>query len=48
MIYAPREEGQGLIEYAMILMSVALVVMLLVYVLGPTVGNMYSNVLNNI
>jgi pilus assembly protein Flp/PilA len=48
MIYAPREEGQGLVEYAMILMSVALVVMLLVYVLGPIVGNMYSNVLVNI
>ncbi len=48
MIYAPREEGQGLIEYAMILMSVALVVMIMVYVLGPIVGNMYSNVITNI
>jgi pilus assembly protein Flp/PilA len=48
MLYTPREEGQGLLEYAMILILVAIVVFLVIVVLGPTVGNLYSNVMNNI
>lgn len=48
MLYAPREEGQGLLEYALILMLVAAVVLLIVVMLGPTVGNMYSNVMANL
>ncbi|MBI5668173.1 MAG: pilus assembly protein [Chloroflexi bacterium] len=39
-----REEGQGLLEYALVIMLVALVVILLVVIIGPTVGNMYSNI----
>jgi pilus assembly protein Flp/PilA len=46
MLFRPREEGQGLLEYALIIMLVALVVIILVTVLGPTVGNMYSNVMS--
>ena len=48
MLYEPREEGQGLLEYAMILMLVAAVVILVLVLLGPTVGNFYSNVMANI
>ena len=48
MLYEPREEGQGLIEYAMILMLVAAVVILVLVLLGPTIGNYYSNVMANI
>ena len=39
--------GQGILEYALILMLVVIVVIILVYLLGPAVGNMYSNVLVN-
>ncbi len=48
MLYAPREEGQGLLEYAMILILVAAVVILVLVLLGPTIGNFYSNVMANI
>ena len=40
------EEGQGLVEYALILVLVVLIVIVLVAMLGPWVGNMYSNVVN--
>jgi pilus assembly protein Flp/PilA len=45
MLYSPREEGQGLLEYAMILVLVAAVVLLILVLMGPTIGNYYSNVL---
>ena len=44
MLYAPKEKGQGLVEYALILVLVSLAVLLILAVLGPQVGNMYSQV----
>ena len=40
--------GQGLIEYALILMLVAIIVIVIVAVFGSAVGNLYSNVINAI
>lgn len=37
--------GQGLVEYALILVMVALVVLVVMYILGPTIGKVFSNVL---
>ena len=48
MLYMPREEGQGLVEYALILVLVAIAVIVILALLGPTVGNMFSNVLRNV
>jgi len=48
MLYAPKEEGQGLVEYALILVLVALVVIVILLLLGPAVGNVFSNVVANI
>ena len=45
MIYMPREEGQGLVEYALILVLVAIVVLVILALVGPAVGNMFSNVI---
>src|SRR5574341_2622164 len=39
-----REEGQGLVEYALILVLIALVVIGILLMLGPVVGNVFSNV----
>ena len=44
MIYMPREEGQGLVEYALILVLVALVVIGMIGLFGPAVGNLFSNI----
>lgn len=46
MLFRPREEGQGLVEYALILVLVALIVIVILAILGPTVGNIFSNVVN--
>ena len=43
MLYQPREKGQGLVEYALILVLVAIVVIVILALLGPAVGNMFSN-----
>jgi len=40
----PREEGQGLVEYALIIVLVALVVIALIALFGPSVGNLFSNI----
>ena len=45
-MYLPREEGQGLVEYALILVLVAVVVIAILSVLGPQIGNVFSNVSN--
>jgi len=40
------ENGQGLVEYALILVLVSLVVFGVVMFLGPTIGNVYSQVMD--
>ena len=42
------EKGQGLVEYALILVLVALIVIVIVAIYGPAVGNMFSNVVSGI
>ena len=43
-MYLPREEGQGLVEYALILVLVAVVVIAILTVLGPQIGGVFSDV----
>ncbi len=40
--------GQGLVEYALILVLVVLVVIVVITFLGPWIGNVFSNVVNNL
>jgi pilus assembly protein Flp/PilA len=40
--------GQGMVEYSLILMLVALVVMVIFVVLGHRVSDMYSNINNGL
>jgi pilus assembly protein Flp/PilA len=48
MLYLPREEGQGLVEYALILVLVAVVVIVILALLGPAIGNIFSNIVNSL
>jgi len=41
-------EGQGLVEYALILVLVVLVVFVVIVWLGPWIGNIFSNVILNV
>ena len=44
MFFVPQEKGQGLVEYAIILAFVAIVVIAVMRLLGPTIGNVFSTV----
>lgn len=44
MLFAPEEKGQGLVEYALILVLVALVVFAVLTLLGPVIGNVFSSI----
>ena len=44
MLYLPREDGQGLVEYALILVLVAVVVIAILTVLGPQIGAVFSTI----
>ncbi len=46
MMYLPREKGQGLVEYALILVLVSLVVIVILAILGPAIGNIFSLIVN--
>ena len=48
MLYLPREEGQGLVEYALILVLVAVVVIVILALLGPAIGNVFSNIVESV
>lgn len=43
-----REPGQGLVEYALILIMVAIVVIIVLALLGPFLGNLYSDIVQSI
>lgn len=47
MLFAPKEWGQGLVEYAIILSFVAMVVIVVVRLLGPEIGNSFSRINNS-
>ena len=48
MLFLPREEGQGLVEYALILVLVAIVVIAILILLGPAIGNVFSQIIQNL
>lgn len=44
MLYLPREEGQGLVEYALILVLVAIVVIAVLTLLGTNVQGVFQQI----
>ena len=48
MFFRQEETGQGLVEYAPILVLVAVVVIAALALLGPIIGNVFSNVSCNL
>ncbi len=48
-LYLPEErEGQGLVEYALIIVLVSIVVIILLSLLGGTVSNVFSRISNSL
>ena len=44
MLFAKKEKGQGLVEYALILVLVAIVVIAALTILGPIIGGVFSDI----
>ena len=44
MLFSPKEKGQGLVEYALILVLVAIVVIAVLMVLGHIIVNVFSTI----
>lgn len=50
MVYLAQEDGQGqgMVEYALLLVMVAIIVLAVLLLLGPQVGNTFSRVTSNL
>ena len=48
MLYLPREDGQGLVEYALILVLVSITVIVLLSLLGENIGSVFQEVTNTL
>ncbi len=43
-----REEGQGMVEYGLLVVLIAIVVMAILFLVGPAVGNVFSSVVSKL
>lgn len=48
MIMLASEEGQGLLEYGLVIVLVAIIVVAILLLLGPTIGNLYSTTIDQL
>jgi pilus assembly protein Flp/PilA len=48
MLFAPKEKGQGLVEYALILVLIAVVVIVVLGALGTGVNGIFQQILDGL
>jgi len=48
MLFLPSEEGQGLLEYALVLVLIAMVVVVALFLTGSAIGNVWSTAYNEL
>jgi pilus assembly protein Flp/PilA len=44
MFFARKEKGQGLVEYALIIVLVSIIVIAALMILGPRIGNTFNSI----
>jgi pilus assembly protein Flp/PilA len=44
MLFSPKEKGQGMVEYALILVLIAIVVLVVLALMGTRVSITFSNI----
>ncbi len=47
MLFYPKERGQGMVEYALLIILLAVVVVFMITVMGTAVSNMYDAIINS-
>jgi pilus assembly protein Flp/PilA len=40
MLFSPKEKAQGMVEYALIIVLVAVVIIAVLLLMGPVIGNL--------
>jgi Flp pilus assembly pilin Flp len=48
MLYSIRENGQGMVEYAFLFLLIALIVIAVLLIFGPSIGNVFSKLSNSL
>ena len=48
MLFAAKEKGQGLVEFALIIVLIAIVVIAALPLLGPQIGNVFNRITNEL
>lgn len=48
MLFAATEKGQGLVEYALIIVLIAIVVIIALTALGGQIGNVFNKITNDL
>jgi pilus assembly protein Flp/PilA len=44
MLFAPKEKGQGMVEYALIIVLIAIVVIVVLTLLGDQISTVFSSI----
>jgi pilus assembly protein Flp/PilA len=44
MLFSPKEKGQGMVEYALIIVLIAIVVIIVLTVLGTQISTVFSQI----
>jgi pilus assembly protein Flp/PilA len=44
MLFSPKEKGQGMVEYALIIVLIAIVVIIILTVLGTQISKVFSTI----
>jgi pilus assembly protein Flp/PilA len=45
-VFQKSEKGQGLVEYALIFILVVIIVIVMLWLFGPAVGRMFSDIVH--
>lgn len=48
MLFAPKEKGQGLVEYALILVLIAVVVIVVLALMGPAIRDIFQTIIDHL
>lgn len=44
MLFSPKEKGQGLVEYALIIVLIAIIIIVILAILGSRISTVFSQI----